>query len=141
MTIKELKELKGKYPLSEHEWCYCNVSGDSDGSYTDNDDVVSIRYDVVSKYLVVTWRRIKPTISKEKLDKVIELNREHFKTPFFDRDKTWEKVKQAEEDCGEQIYDSGLLDIISAIVLSTRAHNTPNETIYKVFEALGYEIK
>ena len=78
------------------------------------------------KYLVVTWKRIKPkpTLSKEKLDKVIELNREHFKTPFFDRNKTWEELKQAEEDCGEQIYDSGLLDIISAIVLSTRAHDT-----------------
>ena len=143
MTIKELKELMEKYPPSEHEWRYCNVSGDSDSGYTDNDDVVSIRSDFISNCSVVTWKRIepKPTLSKEKLDKVIELNRHHFKTPFLDRNKTWEELKQAEEDCGEQIYDSGLLDIIGAIVLSTRAHDTPNETVYKVFEALGYEIK
>lgn len=80
-------------------------------------------------------------LSKEKLDKVIELNRTYFKTPFLDREKTREELKEAEEDCGEQIYDSGLLDIIPSIVLSTRTHHTPNETIYKVFEALGYEIK
>ena len=82
-------------------------------------------------------------LSKEKLDKVIELNRTYFKTPmgFNEKIKASVKLNKAEEDCGEQIYDTGLLDIIPSIVLSTRAHDTPNETIYKVFEALGYEIK
>lgn len=81
-------------------------------------------------------------LSKEKLDKVIELNRTYFNTPFLDRKKiTWEEVEKAEEDCGEEIYDSGLLDLIPSIILSTKAHDTPNETFYKVYEALGYEIK
>ena len=80
-------------------------------------------------------------LSKEKLDKVIGLSRTYFKTPFLDREKTWEELKEAEESCGEQIYDTGLFDIIPSIVLSTRAHDTPNEIIYKVFEALDYEIK
>lgn len=80
-------------------------------------------------------------LSKEKLDKVIELNRTYFKTPFLERGKTREELKEAEVDCGEEIYYSGLLDIIPSLVLSTRSHNTPNETFYKVYEALGYEIK
>lgn len=80
-------------------------------------------------------------LSKEKLDKVIELNRTYFKTPLLDREEIWEELKEAEVDCGEQIYNSGLLDIISSIVLSPRTHHTLNELIYKVFEALGYEIK
>jgi hypothetical protein len=80
-------------------------------------------------------------LSKEKLDKVIELNRTYLKTPFIYRRRIWEELKEAEESCGEQIYDSGLLDLIPSIILSTRAHDTPNETFYKVYEALGYEIK
>ena len=80
-------------------------------------------------------------LSKEKLDKVIQLNRQHFKRQILDRENTWEKLSQAEKDCGEEIYDTNLLDLIPTIILSTRAHDTPNETIYKVYEALGYEIK
>ena len=80
-------------------------------------------------------------LSKEKLDNVIELNRTYFKTPFLDRENTWDKLRQAEKDCGEEIYDTSILDIVSAIVLSTKAHDTPNEIIYKVYEALGYEVK
>jgi hypothetical protein len=80
-------------------------------------------------------------LSKEKLDKVIELNRTYFKTPYEFRKEMYDELIQAEESCGEQIYDSGLLDLIPNIILSTRAHDTPNETFYKVYEALGYEIK
>ena len=138
MTIKELKEM---FPQDKYAWWGVDVNRATNNNYTDNDDVVSIRYDFISKYLVVAWKKTKPTLSKEKLDKVIELNRTYFKTPYEFRKEMYDKLIQAEEDCGEQIYDTNLLDLIPNIILSTRAHDTPNETFYKVYEALGYEIK
>ena len=81
-------------------------------------------------------------LSKEKLDKVIDCNRRYFKTSHrgFERDRVIEELNDVERDCGA-IYDTNLLDIVGSIILSTKAHDTPNETIYKVYEALGYIIK
>ena len=139
MTIKELKEI---FPQDKYEWWGVDVNGASNHNYTDDDIVVDSVSVKDTKTVFVFWKhKPKPTLSKEKLDKVIELNRTCFNTPYEFRYEMYVKLNKAEKDCGEQIYDSGLLDLIPSIVLSTRAHDTPNETFYKVYEALGYEIK
>ena len=140
MTIKELKEI---FPQDKYTWWGVDVNNATNNNYTEDDILNMIKFKPDTKEVTVFWKhKPKPTISKEKLDKVIECNRAYFKahTGTYERDNAIEELNDAEEDCGE-IKETGLLDIISPITLSTKAHDTPNETIYKVFEALGYEIK
>lgn len=139
MTIKELKERFPLYKLVGMEINTAKLSNDFG-----NGDIVwsYMVYEKNSRVYFAWETKPKLILSKEKLDKVIQLNRDYFKAPCgsFERDNAIEELKKAEEECGA-IYDTNLLDIIGSITLSTKAHDTPNETIYKVFEALGYEIK
>ena len=139
MTIIEVKEM---FPQDKYEWWGVDVNNATNNNYMEDDILTMVEFAPNDGMVKVFWKhKPKPTLSKEKLDKVIECNRAYFKTPLLDREKPWEELKEAEKDCGEEIYDSGLLDLIPTIILSTRAHDTPNETFYKVYEALGYEIK
>lgn len=140
MTIKELKV---KFPPKEHRWSAVH-QGEFNDDYQDDDKVLSVQF-TKNGCLVVYWEKAKPApkhLSKAKLDKVIELNRKYFSAPLdsVERSHAIRSLRKAKKDCGEEIYDTGLLDIVRTIILSTKERNTPNETIYKVYEALGYTL-
>ena len=76
-------------------------------------------------------------IDKAKLDEAIRLNKKYFRTGDMD---ICREMHRAESEAFKK--DSyWMSDILSGLTLKDHNYAEPYATYYKVFEALGYEIK
>ena len=73
-------------------------------------------------------------IKKSELDKVIQAERDYFNHKIG----AIECSRAEEKAFGDESY--WLSDILVGITTKRDTHDEPNETFYKVFEALGFEI-
>ena len=78
-------------------------------------------------------------ISKKKLDKVIEWGRKYYKATEVDQDKVWEHWYNARTKLFRK-NERWLTSILSGLIIRRNDYDEPNETFYKVLEALGFEI-
>lgn len=77
------------------------------------------------------------TLSKRLLDEAIRLNKKYFSTGDLD---ICNVMHNAERKAFGDDY-RWCEDIITGITIKRRDYKEPYETYYKVFEALGFEIK
>ena len=76
-------------------------------------------------------------ISKAKLDKAIEEGRKFFRGDYQCNCEPYTEAKiEAFED--NMWHWAG--DILNGLIIKRDDYDEPNETFYKVFEALGFEI-